>query len=86
MPANRSEPIASEPPSANYRIVLEGMLGAGASWFEDAEIAITGTDTALLVVVADQAALHGVLRRIHGLHLKLISVTRVDPETNTSIE
>ena len=75
-----------DPQPAVYRIVLEGRLGSGArSWFDDAEISVAGPDTELRVVATDQAALHGVLRRIHDLHLRLVSLARIDtPNNNTN--
>lgn len=87
MTADRSRPFPSDALTATYRIVLEGKLGDGArSWFEDADITATGSRTELVVVATDQAALHGVLRRIHDLHLKLVSVTRIDTQTRTANE
>ena len=37
-------------------------------------------DTLLTGPVADQAALHGLLRKVRDLGLPLVSVTRVEPE------
>lgn len=51
-----------------------------ADWFEGATMAATGDGTTLLSVpVVDQAALHGLLRRVADLGLTLVSVNAVDP-------
>jgi hypothetical protein len=61
-----------------YRIVVGGRVAADwAGWFEANTLAPQGDDTVLEIDVADQAELHGRLRRIHDLHLSLISVTRI---------
>jgi hypothetical protein len=63
----------------NYRIVVAGTLGKGAEdWFGDAIIHSLNDQTVLDVSVPDQSALHGILRRIHDLHLQLVSVTPFD--------
>ena len=77
------DPSAEAP--VHYRIVLDNVLGTGAAaWFEEAVLHAAGEQTVLDVVVADQAALHGILRRIHDLHLKLVSVARIDLPEPTS--
>jgi hypothetical protein len=65
-----------------YAIRLQGHLdkrwaGAfeGFSFTHESD----GTTT-LLGLVIDQAALHGLLRKVRDLGLPLIAVTRVDPE------
>lgn len=59
-----------------YEIRVEGQLDAAwQAWFDD--LFITTTDDGnmtLCGLVADQAALYGILRRINKLGLRLISV------------
>ena len=43
-----------------------------------------GGTTVIHGPIVDQAALHGILRRIHDLHLKLVSVARIDLPEPTS--
>ncbi len=64
--------------SIGYRLVVDGEIGEEwGSWFGECVLQSEGGRTILQVTVADQAALHGVLRRIHDLHLRLVSLTRV---------
>jgi hypothetical protein len=65
-----------------YEIRLKGHLqDRWAAWFEG--LTITREDngeTLLAGLVTDQAALHGLLRRVRDLGLPLLSVMRVDPK------
>jgi hypothetical protein len=50
-------------------------------WFEGLEVHnLPGGDTVLTGLVADQAALHGILRKISDLGLPLLCVCRVEDE------
>ena len=64
-----------------YQIRIKGHLGPRWSeWFEG--LTITPTDdgeTLLTGPVADQAALHGLLRKVRDLGMPLISAIRVEP-------
>jgi hypothetical protein len=63
-----------------YAIRLQGQLDAGWSdWFEGFRLT-AGSDgsTTLTGRVLDQAALHGLLRRIGDLGLTLISINPID--------
>ena len=51
------------------------MLGA----FPDLQARVRGADTVLVGIVADQAALHGVLADIEALRLELLEVRRLPP-------
>jgi len=59
-----------------YRIRVKGCLAPGwASWFEGMIITPgAGGDTLLTGEVADQAALHGLLKKVRDLGLPLLAV------------
>jgi hypothetical protein len=65
-----------------YEIRLQGQLDQRWSdWFEGFTLAIQGDGTTTLTgPVTDQAALHGLLRRIGNLGVTLISVNELDKE------
>ena len=62
-----------------YEIRIEGLLrGRWSEWFEDLTISHENDrETTLKGLLVDQAALFGVLNRIHNLNLTLISVSRI---------
>ena len=64
-----------------YEIRIKGHLDdKWADWFEG--LTITREDngeTLLIGPVVDQAALHGLLRKVRDLGMPLLSVTRVKP-------
>ncbi len=61
-----------------YQVRITGQLDARwADWFEGLAITVDGDDTLITGPVIDQAALHGVLKRVRDLGLPLISVTPV---------
>jgi hypothetical protein len=63
-----------------YEIRLAGRLDARwAAWFDGLDLTHEGAGiTVIHGPVADQTALHGLLRKVRDLGLPLISVTRVD--------
>jgi hypothetical protein len=69
-----------------YAIELEGCLtGRWAEWFDGLAISHEEGRTLLTGPVVDQAALHGLLKKVRDLGMPLISVTRVlEPRTEPS--
>jgi len=65
-----------------YEIRLKGHLDdKWADWFEGLTIMREDNgETVLRGSVVDQAALHGVLRKVRDLGLPLIAMNRVDPK------
>jgi len=63
-----------------YEIRLRGHLDARwAAWFDGLTLTREGDGTTRIHgPVADQAALHGLLRRVRDLGLPLLSVTRLE--------
>jgi hypothetical protein len=63
-----------------YEIRLRGRLDPSwSAWFSDLAVQPTGGgETILRGLVVDQAALHGILGRIHDQALELLSVRRLD--------
>ena len=64
-----------------YQIRLQGHLGRQwTEWFGGLAIRLTENgDTLLTGPVVDQAALHGLLRKVRDLGMPLLSVNRVEP-------
>ena len=64
-----------------YQIRIEGHLGPRwTEWFGGMTITLEDNgDTLLTGPVVDQAALHGLLRKVRDLGIPLISASRVKP-------
>ena len=64
-----------------YQIRIKGHLGPQwADWFGGMTITLEDNgDTLLTGPVVDQAALHGLLRKVRDLGIPLISAVRVKP-------
>jgi hypothetical protein len=70
---------------AFYRIKVKGPLDRKwADWFDGLTITPQANGETLLVgLVADQAALHGLLAKIRDLGLPLLLVRRVEDDSST---
>jgi hypothetical protein len=64
-----------------YEISITGHLGSQwTDWFEGMTITLDANGNSLLTgPVVDQAALHGLLKKVRDLGMPLISVLRIDP-------
>ena len=73
------QPTASQP--VVYEIRLKGHLGPQwTDWFEGLTITLEEDgDTLLTGPVVDQAALHGLLKKVRDLGMPLISVRPLEP-------
>ena len=85
--ANERSPKTDPGQAMVYQIRIKGHLGdRWADWFEGLTITLEeGGDTLLTGPVADQAALHGLLRKVRDLGLLLISVNRIEPGPSTTL-
>ena len=64
-----------------YQIRIQGQFGhEWTDWFGGLTIRLTDNGETLLTgPVVDQAALHGLLRKVRDLGMPLLSVSRVEP-------
>src|SRR5262245_56329251 len=64
---------------ARYEIRVAGVLDSGwAAWFDGLQLNGQAEETVICGLLADQAALHGLLTKVRDLGLYLISVRRLD--------
>jgi hypothetical protein len=65
-----------------YEIRLKGHLAARwTAWFDGLSLSRENDGTTIISgLVADQAALHGLLQKVRDIGLPLVSVTRVEPD------
>jgi hypothetical protein len=66
----------------HYQIRVKGVLDRRwSAWFDDLQVASDEAgQTTITGPVVDQAALHGLLTRIHDLGLELLEVRRTEPD------
>jgi hypothetical protein len=84
--SNKRGPFGDTP--IIYQIRIKGHLGRQwADRFEELNITLEDDGTTLLTgPVVDQAALHGLLRKIRDLGIALLSVNTVDTDFQDSTE
>jgi hypothetical protein len=79
--SNELEPKTNSDQPVVYQIRIKGHLGREwTDWFEDLTITLEDNgDTLLTGSVVDQAALHGLLKKVRDLGMPLVSVSPVEP-------
>jgi hypothetical protein len=79
--SNKLIPISDTVQPVNYEIRIKGHLGhRWADWFEGLTITLEDNgDTLITGPVVDQAALHGLLKKVRDLGMPLISVMGIEP-------
>jgi hypothetical protein len=77
MEHDEHHPPTNSGESAVYQIRIKGQLGAQwGAWFDGMTITQTANGETLIAgLVADQAALYGLLRKVRDLGLQLLSVS-----------
>jgi hypothetical protein len=70
-----------------YKIRIKGHLGPEWSdWFEGLTVTLEEDGTTLLTgLVIDQAALHGLLKKVRDLGMPLLSVCPLEPGPSTTL-
>ena len=81
----KPKPDPSQP--VVYQIRIKGHLGSQwTDWFEGLTITLEDNgDTLLTGPVVDQAALHGLLKKVRDLGMPLVSVSPVEPGPSTTL-
>jgi len=85
--SNKLEPKPTPGQTAVYQIRLKGHLDSQwTDWFEGLTITLEEDgDTLLTGPVVDQAALHGLLKKVRDLGMPLVSVNPVKPGPSTTL-
>jgi hypothetical protein len=79
--SNKRNPIIDPSQPMVYQIKIKGHLGRQWTvWFEGLTITLEEDGNTLLTgPVVDQAALHGLLKKVRDLGMPLLSINRVNP-------
>lgn len=79
--SNKLNPVTDDAEPQAYQIRLKGQLGSEwAEWLGGLRIALEADGTTRLFSPAiDQAALHGLLKKVRDLGLGLISINPLEP-------
>ncbi len=82
---NKLDPKTSSGQPTVYQIRIKGHLGnQWTDWFDGLTITWKeGGETLLTGPVVDDAALHGLLKKVRDLGMPLLSVNRVEPGAST---
>ena len=85
--SNELEPKPTPSQTVIYQIRIKGQLSRKwASWFEGLTITLEEDgDTLLTGPVTDQAALHGLLKKVRDLGMPLVSVSPVEPDPSNTL-
>ncbi len=85
--SNELEPKPTPSQPVVYQIRLKGHLGnQWTDWFEGLTITLEGNgDTLITGLVIDQAALHGLLKKVRDLGMPLVSVSPLEPRPPTTL-
>jgi hypothetical protein len=85
--SNELEPKPTPDQPMVYQIRLKGHLGAQwTDWFEGLTITLEEDgDTLLTGPVVDQAALHGLLKKVRDLGMPLVSVSPLEHGPSTTL-
>lgn len=77
----KHDPISEASEPMVYQIRLQGHLsGQWTEWFGGLTITLDGNgETVLTGLVVDQAALHGLLRKVRDVGMPLVAVVRIGP-------
>ena len=80
--SDKRNPMADSDEPVVYQIRIKGHLGSQwADWFGGLTVKLEADgDTLLTGAVADQAALHGLLKKLRDLGIPLISISPVKPD------
>jgi hypothetical protein len=84
--SNKLEPKTNSDQPVVYQIRIKGHLSSEwTDWFENLTITLEEAgDTLLTGPVVDQAALHGLLKKVRDLGMPLVSVCPVEPRPHTT--